>query len=117
MSDLPAVEAEAEEAARQPRFPVWKGIAVSAAGSAAIAFVLTLALVFGWFGGFGGTDAPLWLVLVAALAYSVALLVWAGLWSRPSQAAGVIGASLVGLVAGYLLAIAVANLVSSGPDV
>ena len=109
MSDLAAAEAEAEEAVRGPRWTAVQGALLGFAGSAALSFVLT------WVAVFLLGDGPLWVVLLAAFGYALALLVWAGLWKRPLQAAAVIGASLAGFFAGYLLAIFVANVLS-GPD-
>ncbi|HJQ92697.1 MAG TPA: hypothetical protein VJ874_00255, partial [Candidatus Thermoplasmatota archaeon] len=81
------------------------------AGSAALSFVLTMLLV--WV----ETDGPLWLAVVGALVYSLALLVWAGLWKRPLPAAAIIAASLAGLFVGYVLAIGASQLLDTRPEV
>ena len=110
MSDLPAAEAEAAEATRPPRFSFVQGLLAAAVGSAAISCVLILVAIFAW------TEGPLWVTLLAALAYSLALLVWAGLWKRPLQAAAIIAAALAGLFAGYLVGAFVATVATPGPD-
>lgn len=111
MSDLAAAEGEAEAARQGPRLSAYRGAALAFVGSAAISFALTQVVVWAL------TEVALWGIGLAALAYAMALLVWAGLWRRPLQAAGVIAASLAGLFCGYTVAILVANLVDTGPDV
>src|SRR5688572_13257472 len=107
MGDLAAAEGEAEAAAAEgaagPRMGTAKGAALAFAGSAVLSFALTLLAVLVETGG------P-WLVVAGALAYSLALLVWAGLWKRPLTVAAIIAASLAGLVAGYLLATGASSL-------
>src|SRR5688500_1805137 len=110
MGDLAAAEGEAEaEAATAPRIGLVKGAALAFAGSTVLSFVLTLLAVLVETGG------P-WLVVAGALAYSLALLVWAGLWKRPLPVAAIIAASLAGLVAGYLLATGAGSLLGTRHD-
>ena len=114
MSDLAAAEGEAEATADAPvgpRIGTARGAVLAFAGSAALSFLLTLLAVWVETGG------PLWVVVAGALAYSLALLVWAGSWKRPLPAAAIIASSLAGLLVGYLLAIVVSNLVDTRPDV
>lgn len=97
MSDRAAAEAEAEVAAEGPRFSVLVGAVVGFLGRA----LLSAAAVFLLAVRTGG-----WLLPVAVgvgLAYALALLVWAGLWRRPLAVAAVVGASLAGLLCGYVL--------------
>ena len=100
MSDLAAAEAEAEVAREGPRFSVFVGCVVGFLGSAGMAVLVILLL--GW-AKFLPADATLWIVLLAGLAYAIALLVWAGLWRRPLAVAAVLASSLAGLACGFIL--------------
>lgn len=96
MSDLAAAEAEAEVVQYEPRFSVTLGAMVGFLGSAFVSG-LTLFLVR------PQNSGGLAVAAGVGLAYALALLVWAGLWRRPFAVAAVLGASLGGLVCGFVL--------------
>lgn len=94
------------------RLSTRQALFASVGGASIISFVFGFARI----GGFA-RDAPDWIVVLAVIAYALALIGWSRLWGRSAVAAGIAGASILGLFVGAVAAVALANLLSPGPDV
>lgn len=87
-----------------------KALFASAGGAAA----LSAFLGFLWVGLDNMSLA--WIMVAAVLLYAFALTFWTGHWKNPLSAMAILAAALFGLLVGFFLAVALANLLGLGPD-